>query len=107
MAHSDDAATYADLLARLDNDGTRELFRQPLERALQDLVDAELTAQIGRRRGGHHSGRPAAPKSSRARRRCSSRRTSRRRFHVSSRKPGSLVTTSCASSRARSPWPNP
>ena len=47
MAHHDDASTYADLLARLGDEGTKELFRQLLERALQELIDAELTAQIG------------------------------------------------------------
>ena len=47
MAHSDDASTYADLLARLGDDGTKELFRRLLEHALQDLVDNELTSQIG------------------------------------------------------------
>ena len=47
MAHHDDAATYADLLARLGDDGTRELFRRLLEHALQDLIDAELTSRIG------------------------------------------------------------
>jgi hypothetical protein len=48
MTHHDDASTYADLLARLGDDGTKELFRRLLEQALQDLVDAELT-------GGHPS----------------------------------------------------
>jgi hypothetical protein len=48
MAHHDDASTYADLLARLGDDGTKELFRQLLEHALQDLIDAELTLS-GRR----------------------------------------------------------
>ncbi len=47
MAHHDDASTYAELLARLGDDGTKELFRRVLEQALQDLVDAELTSQIG------------------------------------------------------------
>ena len=47
MAHHDDASTYADLLARLGDDGTKELFRRLLEQALQDLIDAELTSQIG------------------------------------------------------------
>ena len=47
MAHHDDASTYADLLARLGDDGTKELFRRLLEQALQELIDAELTAQIG------------------------------------------------------------
>jgi putative transposase len=50
MAHHDDASTYADLLARLGDDGTKELFRRLLEQALQDLIDAELTSEIGARR---------------------------------------------------------
>jgi D-alanyl-D-alanine carboxypeptidase len=33
MAHHDDASTYADLLARLGDDGTMELFRRLLEQA--------------------------------------------------------------------------
>jgi len=47
MTRHDDAATYADLLARLGNDGTKELFRRLLEDAIQELIDAELSAQIG------------------------------------------------------------
>ena len=47
MAHNADAATHADLLARLGDDGTKELFRRLREHVLQDLVDAELTSQIG------------------------------------------------------------
>lgn len=47
MAHHDDASTYANLLARLGDDGTKKLFRRLLEQALQDLIDAELTTQIG------------------------------------------------------------
>ena len=47
MARHDDASTYADLLARLGDDGTKELFRRLLERALQDLLDTELTSRIG------------------------------------------------------------
>lgn len=47
MTHHDDASTYADLLARLGDDGTKELFRRLLEQALQDLIDAELAADIG------------------------------------------------------------
>lgn len=46
MAHDDDAR-LADLLARLGEDGTRDLFRRLLERALQELIDAELTTAIG------------------------------------------------------------
>lgn len=47
MTRHDDASTYADLLARLGDDGTKELFRRLLEEAIQELSDAELTAQIG------------------------------------------------------------
>jgi putative transposase len=47
MTRHDDASTYADLLARLGDDGTKELFRRLLEDAIQELIDAELTAQIG------------------------------------------------------------
>ncbi|MCI0545011.1 MAG: IS256 family transposase [Actinobacteria bacterium] len=47
MTRHDDASTYADLLARLGDDGTKELFRRLLEEALQELIDAELTGQIG------------------------------------------------------------
>jgi len=47
MTRPDDASTYADLLARLGDDGTKELFRRLLEDALQELIDAELAAQIG------------------------------------------------------------
>ncbi len=47
MARPDDASTYADLLARLGDDGTKELFRRLLEQALQELIDAELTTHIG------------------------------------------------------------
>ena len=35
--------------AHFGDDGTKELFRRLLEQALQDLIDAELTAQIGER----------------------------------------------------------
>ena len=47
MTHHDDASTYADLLARLGDDGSKELFRRLLEQALQELIDAGLTAHIG------------------------------------------------------------
>jgi putative transposase len=47
MTRSNDASTYAELLARLGDDGTKELFRRLLEEALQELIDSELTAQIG------------------------------------------------------------
>ena len=46
MAHGDDAAV-ADLLARLGEDGARDLFRRLLQQALQQLIDTELTAAIG------------------------------------------------------------
>ncbi len=49
MAHHDDASTYADLLARLGDDGTKDLFRRLLEKAPQDLVDARVNLS-GRRR---------------------------------------------------------
>lgn len=48
MAHHDDAA-LADVLARLGDDGARDLFRRLLEQALQQLIDTELTAAIGAR----------------------------------------------------------
>ena len=47
MAHADDASTFADVLERLGDDGTKDLFRWLLEQALQDLSDFELTTQIG------------------------------------------------------------
>ena len=47
MARHDDAATYADLLARLGDEGSKELFRRLLEEALQELIDSELSTQIG------------------------------------------------------------
>ncbi|MEZ5176268.1 MAG: IS256 family transposase [Acidimicrobiia bacterium] len=47
MTHHDDASTFADVLARFGDDGTKELFRGLLEQTLQDLIDAEVTAQIG------------------------------------------------------------
>jgi len=47
MAHHDDASIYADLLARLGDDDTRDLFRRLLEGALQELVDTESTTRIG------------------------------------------------------------
>ncbi len=47
MAHQDDASQFADLLARLGDNGARELFRRLLEQALQELIDAELTTQVG------------------------------------------------------------
>ena len=47
MTHHDDASTFADVLAHFGDDGTKELFRGLLEQALQDLIDAEVTARIG------------------------------------------------------------
>ena len=43
---------FADVLARLRDDGTKHLFRRLLEQALQDLINAELAAQIGAGRVG-------------------------------------------------------
>jgi putative transposase len=43
----DDDARVADLLARLGDGDSRELFRRLLEQGMQDLIDAELTAAIG------------------------------------------------------------
>ena len=47
MPRHDDASTLGDELARFGDDGTKELFRRLLEDPLQDLIDAEVTAQIG------------------------------------------------------------
>jgi putative transposase len=46
MTHDDDARV-ADLIARLGDGDTKDLFRRLLERGMQDLVDAELSAVIG------------------------------------------------------------
>ena len=46
MTHDDDARV-ADLLARLGDGDTKELFRRLLETGMQELIDAELTAAIG------------------------------------------------------------
>ena len=46
---TDDDARLAEVLARLGDEGTRDLFRRLMERALQDLIDAELSAAIGAR----------------------------------------------------------
>ncbi len=46
MAHVDDAV-LADVLGRLGDDGTKDLFRRLLQEALQQLIDTELTAAIG------------------------------------------------------------
>jgi len=47
LTHHDDASTFGDVLARFGDDGTKDLFRRLLEKALQDLIDAEVTAQVG------------------------------------------------------------
>ena len=47
MTHDDDARV-ADLLARLGDGDSKELFRRLLEAGMQELIDAELTAVIGR-----------------------------------------------------------
>lgn len=57
MTRHDDASTYADLLARLGDDGIKELFRRLLQEALQELIDAELNAQIGADRHQRTEGR--------------------------------------------------
>ena len=46
MTHHDDARLDA-LLAQLGDGDTKDLFRLLLERGMQDLIDAELTATIG------------------------------------------------------------
>ena len=46
MTHDDDARV-ADLLARLGDGDSKELFRRLLEAGMQELIDAELTAAIG------------------------------------------------------------
>ena len=46
MTHDDDARV-ADLLARLGDGDSKELFRRLLEQGMQELIDAELTAAIG------------------------------------------------------------
>ncbi|HEY9558022.1 MAG TPA: IS256 family transposase [Acidimicrobiales bacterium] len=46
MAHEDDARV-ADLVARLGDADATDLFRRLVERGMQDLIDAELTAAIG------------------------------------------------------------
>ena len=45
MTHDDDARV-ADLLARLGDGDSKELFRRLLETGMQELIDAELTAAI-------------------------------------------------------------
>jgi putative transposase len=46
MTHDDDGRV-AELLARLGDGDTKELFRRLLEVGMQELIDAELTAAIG------------------------------------------------------------
>jgi putative transposase len=46
MAHDDDARA-ADLVARLGDGDSKDLFRRLLEAGMQEMVDAELTAAIG------------------------------------------------------------
>ena len=46
MTHHDDAR-LDDLLAHLGDGDSKDLFRRLLERGMQDLIDAELTATIG------------------------------------------------------------
>jgi hypothetical protein len=46
MTHDDDARV-ADLIGRLGDGDTKDLFRRLLERGMQDLIDAELTTAIG------------------------------------------------------------
>lgn len=46
----DDDARLGDLLAHLGEGDTRDLFRMLLERGMQELIDAELTATIGAER---------------------------------------------------------
>jgi transposase-like protein len=46
MAHDDDARVV-DLLARLGDGDSKELFRRLLEQGMQELIDAELIAVIG------------------------------------------------------------
>ena len=63
MAQVHDACLL-ELVEELGNDRVRDLFRELLERALQELIDAELTAQFGV--GPHEptetrTNRPAGP----------------------------------------------
>ena len=46
MAHHDDAR-FDDLVAQLGDGDSKDLFRRLLERGMQQLIDAELTATIG------------------------------------------------------------
>ncbi len=49
MTHDDDARV-ADLIGRLGDGDTKDLFCRLLERGMQDLIDAELTTAIGAER---------------------------------------------------------
>lgn len=55
MAQYDDAPSISAVVDLLDED-TRDLFRRLLREALQDLIEAELTAAIG---AGRHERSPA------------------------------------------------
>ena len=46
MTHHDDAR-FDDLVAQLGDGNSKDLFRRLLERGMQQLIDAELTATIG------------------------------------------------------------
>ena len=46
MTREDDARV-ADLVARLGDADATDLFRRLVQRGMQDLIDAELTAAIG------------------------------------------------------------
>jgi len=46
MTHQDDAR-FDDLLAHLGDGDSKDLFRTLLQRGMQELIDAELTATIG------------------------------------------------------------
>jgi hypothetical protein len=59
MAHDHDAR-LGELIAELWGDRARDLFRESLQRALQELIDTELTAGIG---AAPTSGRRRDPRS--------------------------------------------
>jgi putative transposase len=46
MTHDDDARV-AELIGRLGDGDTNDLFRRLLERGMQDLIDTEFTTAIG------------------------------------------------------------
>lgn len=61
MTHDDDARV-ADLIGRLGDGDTKDLFCRLLERGMQELIDAELTTAIGAERtSGLGRASPAAP----------------------------------------------